>query len=727
MMDCIEWPMKTPYPPSPSRKSHIAHGECATMEAKHKKKVFSPKGEKKYAQKGRSKPFKAKPGGKANGKPSGTFKPHSGEKGNKFEKAGVKGSPQKFQKKKQKFSGKKKFPEAKEKQNEGSVEKFSGKRKCPPGQEKQKEDSVKKFSGKRKFPQEKNKHTEGSVKKFSGKRKFPQEKKKQTEGSEAKKPKWDEYKQNKKELKQTRQQNERKERYQIVIRAKQVWEMVRRKDCKKEQRIKLMNELQELVHGKIKAIAFAHDSTRVLQCFIQFGDEKQRQEVFDELKDHIVELSKSKYARNIVKKFLMYGSKQQVAEVMKAFKGQVRQMLRHSEASSVVEYAYNDKAILSQRLMLTEELYGNTFQVFKSAVCPTLDKVLESNPEKQSSIMEEMKQILTPMAQKEAVIKHSLVHKVFLDFFLFALPKQRSEMIESIREAVVYMAHTHDGARVAMHCLWHGTPKDRKVIIKTMKTYISKFAMGEYAHLVLLAAFDCIDDTKLVKQAVISEIVASLSEVISNKYGKKVLLYLLSPRDPAHILPEIIQVLQKGDGNAHSKKDVAVRRRELLEAVSPPLLEHLCEHAHSMVMDKASSVIVSDILGAAMGDLRPAMQAVADLAAEDFVPGGVKGQLHMAEHPAGHLVLKWLIEQDAKMEEAQREERFSGILLERVGLDKLKNWVFVNRGAIVLCSLLQNADEGVAEQVRTALRFMVPELKEIENSKGVEALLEKLA
>lgn len=34
-------------------------------------------------------------------------------------------------------------------------------------------------------------------------------------------------------------------------------------------------------------------------------------------------------------------------------------------------------------------------------------------------------------------------------------------MIEAIREAVVYLAHTHDGARVAMHCLWHGTPKVR--------------------------------------------------------------------------------------------------------------------------------------------------------------------------------------------------------------------------------------------------------------------------
>lgn len=47
------------------------------------------------------------------------------------------------------------------------------------------------------------------------------------------------------------------------------------------------------------------------------------------------------------------------------------------------------------------------------------------------------------------------------------------------------------------------------------------------------------------------ELVSSLAEVLHNKYGKKVLLYLLSPRDPAHLLPEMVQLLEKGDGNAH--------------------------------------------------------------------------------------------------------------------------------------------------------------------------------
>uniref|UniRef100_A0A8D0AN23 Pumilio RNA-binding family member 3 n=1 Tax=Sander lucioperca TaxID=283035 RepID=A0A8D0AN23_SANLU len=474
-------------------------------------------------------------------------------------------------------------------------------------------------------------------------------------------------------------------------------------------------------------MAFAHDSVRVLQCFIQFGSHEQRQELLEELKDDIIELCKSQYGKHVVKKMLMYGNKELVAAVMQTFKGHVRPMLRHAAASSIIEYAYNDKAVLAQRLMLTEGLYGNTFTVCKSTVCNTIEKVAEANPDKLKNIIDEMKQILTPMAQKEQVIKHSLVHKVFLDFFLFAPDKPRTEMIESIREAVVYMAHTHDGARVAMHCLWHGTAKDRKVIIKTMKTYMVKFATGEFGHLVLLAMFDCVDDTKLVKQAVLSEILSSLDEVIGNKYGKKVLLYLLSPRDPAHLLPEIIKVLEQGDGNAHSKKDMALRRKELLEVVSPPLLEHLHDNAAAMVMDKASSVTVSDILASACGDLRPAMTAVAQLANQELVPGGTNGQLHMAEHPAGHLVLKWLMEQDMTLAEAGKEERFSRILVDTVGTDKLKSWVKVNRGAMVLCSLLNSCDKSVAAEVKAALESIKSELSSISNTnKGAEILLENL-
>ena len=38
-------------------------------------------------------------------------------------------------------------------------------------------------------------------------------------------------------------------------------------------------------------------------------------------------------------------------------------------------------------------------------------------------------------------------------------------MIEVVREHVVHMLHTHDGSRVAMMCLWHGTAKVRIVLL----------------------------------------------------------------------------------------------------------------------------------------------------------------------------------------------------------------------------------------------------------------------
>ncbi|KAF3819787.1 hypothetical protein GH733_015296 [Mirounga leonina] len=358
------------------------------------------------------------------------------------------------------------------------------------------EKSVKEFKNKQqgdKIP--KNKFWQ--VNKFNRKRKFQVGHK--TDESTAKKPKWDDFKK-KKEPKQSRQLSD-KTNYDTVGPAKQIWEILR-KDCDKEKRVKLMSDLQK---GKLK-LSHLH---MIQLYYIQYGNEEQRKQAFEELRDDLVQLSKAKYFGD-TKKFLKYGSKPQIAEIMRSFKGHMRKMLWHAEASDIVEYTYNDKAILEQRNMLREELNENTF--YKSAYRPTLDKVLEVQPEKQELSMDEMKQILAPMAQKEA---------------------------------------------------------DRKMTVKKIKTYVEKVANGQYSHLVFLTAIDCIDDTKIVKQIIISEIINSLPNIVNEKYGRKVLLHLLSPRDPAHTVQEIIDVLLKGGGNTRSKKDRAFHPPELLESISP--------------------------------------------------------------------------------------------------------------------------------------------------------------
>ena len=45
--------------------------------------------------------------------------------------------------------------------------------------------------------------------------------------------------------------------------------------------------------------------------------------------------------------------------------------------------------------------------------------------------------------------------------------------------------------------------QDRKVIIKSMKTYVLKVCKEEYGHMVLLAMFDSVDDTKIVYKVIL--------------------------------------------------------------------------------------------------------------------------------------------------------------------------------------------------------------------------------
>ncbi len=77
-------------------------------------------------------------------------------------------------------------------------------------------------------------------------------------------------------------------------------------------------------------MSLAHDTCRVIECLVQYGNERHRNGVFEELKDNLAELSKSKYARFMVKKLLTYCSKEQKDDIIKAFIGHVTKLIKHS-------------------------------------------------------------------------------------------------------------------------------------------------------------------------------------------------------------------------------------------------------------------------------------------------------------------------------------------------------------------------------------------------------------
>ncbi|XP_062611509.1 pumilio homolog 3-like [Saccostrea cucullata] len=514
-----------------------------------------------------------------------------------------------------------------------------------------------------------------------------------------------------------------KNNFEAIQRSKKIWENLRRQDVPEKEKVAMCNELLEMVKGNMKEFAFAHDTARVLQCLIQYGSPEQREIVFQEIKDQIVLMSKSKYAKFLVKKFLIYGSKPMKNAVIKSFHGSVRKLVRHAEASEVVELAYNDYANASQRLSLLEDFYGPSFTLFKTPDIKSLDQLLLVQPDKKEMILSNMKEALLPLIDK-TILGHSMVHKIFHEFFVHAKEKMKSDMIESLREHLVHMIHTREGARAAMCCLWYGTSKDRKVIMKSFKTHVAKICKDEYGYLVLIALFDVVDDTKLVGKIILEEIFKNLHDIGQNQHGRKVLQYLLCPRDPHFFQPDIVRVLKEGDSNPHSKKDSALRYRELLTMVSQPFLQFIVDHARDLVLENGSLLLILSILNYSLGDPSDAMRAVAEIAAEPFVAGSLENQ-HIVEHPAGHMTLKHLIQRDRDRIHAGQSVLFSQVLLRTLKEGSLKSWAACNRGCFTLLFLLEVDHPEITDTVISQLSGIRSSLKKM-TFRGAQLLLQKL-
>ncbi|XP_014673454.1 PREDICTED: pumilio domain-containing protein KIAA0020 homolog [Priapulus caudatus] len=590
--------------------------------------------------------------------------------------------------------------------------------------------------------------TDNATEKPSKKQKLPAEKKAAPGGKEDR-PQLHELK--KKERKVVRQQHTNKN-YDLAVQAKKIWEELRKQDVSDAEKQKLCAQLWKMIKGKSPELIFAHDTVRVIECLEKYGSATYRNALFEELKDMIVPMAKSKYAKFFVEKLIKYGTKVQRKAIFHSFSGQAGQ--RQGDGAAKTSSTICDKALAvvvqgykirvgqirgslpsrngrkrgGKQTVFPEHLFFRTQNAMEMKSQVRSIKIFaarEGSPNKEGrrSTPAFKENLLKP--NEKNVLQHSIVHRVFLDFFTHAADyAPRSEVIEALRDTVVHMVHTREGAKVAMHCVWHGTAKDRKHILKSLKTHVVRVCVEEHAHLVLLALCDVVDDTKLMQKLVLSEMIRSLKETAFNPYGRKVLLYLLSRRDPLYFHPDVVKLLQDGDNNNTSKKDQALRENELREGVSAPALKLIADNAEEMVKEKSLCFLVLTILNHAVGDVRPALEAIVDLCQRPFQTGKSAESFHIVEQASGHLVVKRLIQSDKERIE-KGQPSFCEMLLESLPEGCLKSWVSCNRGSFIVVALLETEIPSVVEKVKKELTGCKNMLGK-SSFKGAEILLAKL-
>ena len=425
-----------------------------------------------------------------------------------------------------------------------------------------------------------------------------------------------------------------------IARSKKIWEKLRTKSkVSKEDRLNLVQELFEIITGRVKEFVFKHDAVRIIQCALKYASPEQKKQIVDELKGSYRELAESKYAKFLVAKLIVLDASVRHV-VVPEFYGHVKRMIRHPEASWIMDDIYRTMASKEQKARLLREWYGGEFavpemQAKDEDVTADLDLILEEAPGKRGPIMQHLKEMTNQLVQKKTT-GFTMLHDALLQYLLNCPPgsSEHTEFMEMLRDdeegdLFKNMAFTKSGSRVVCLALAYGTSKDRRTILKHYKSHIRTMVSDPCAHTVILAAYEVIDDTVTTSKAIFPELTMSTldsrarhQEIVSmaSQINARIpLLYLMAEEPPKWLLDarhhELIAEIREIRKET-SKKDSTTRRNELNKALSPPLIEAIGTQVETLLQTSFGCQFVSEVMLGALSDKDNTANRLAGLATD---------------------------------------------------------------------------------------------------------------
>lgn len=523
----------------------------------------------------------------------------------------------------------------------------------------------------------------------------------------------------------------------VIARTKKLWERLRRKShVPLEERKKLISELFELITGRVKDFVFKHDSVRVIQTALKYANLEQRKQIAGELKGSYKELAQSRYAKFLVGKLIEHGDAEVRDMVIPEFYGSVKRLIRHPEASWILDDVYRMVATKDQKANLLREWYGPEYVIFRenNGTKPPADlsQILKENPEKRGPIMHYLHELINQLIQKRST-GFTMLHDAMLQYFLSTKPgsTEATEFIELLKgdeegDLVKNLAFTKSGSRVMSLSLAYSNAKDRKLLLRFYRDTIKLMAGDLHGHMVLLAAYEVVDDTKLTSKMIFAEL---LSQGSADETRNEELLYQVTditaripilfpfvgdrakwllPDTDQEVLKEIREVRKET-----SKKDPEVRRQELVKAASQTLLDFIAASADPLLETSFGCQFVSEVLFDSDGDKQAALSAVASAA---------KCKADVKDSPFVGRLLKSLVQggrfnsEEKVVEKVQPPLNFHSLLYEQIQ-DEIVSWA-TGSNTFVIVALSESDEFEKKDELLKTLKKNKKELEKVTAEAG---------
>ncbi|KAM5356097.1 hypothetical protein ACJ41O_002743 [Fusarium nematophilum] len=520
-----------------------------------------------------------------------------------------------------------------------------------------------------------------------------------------------------------------------VQRTKKLWERLRRKShVPKEERQTLVDELFTIITGRIKDFVLKHDAVRAVQTAIKYATPEQRKQIARELKGTYPQLAESRYAKFLIGKLLVQNDEEIRDLIIPEFYGRVRKMINHPEASWILDDVYRGVATKEQKAIILREWYGPEFSLREltkdSKPTADLKSILEAEPSKRGPIMKSLVEMINTLVQKK-MTGFTMLHDAMFQYFSNTQPgtEEFSEFVEMVKgdesgDLLKNMAFTRNGAKLTCLLLAYGSSKDRKQILKTYKDTFLLMSGDPFAHLVILTAYDVVDDTKLTAKTIFPELLGegenlaqNVVAAANNAFARTTILYLFeglakslfppSQSFDVELLNEVHEIRKTS-----SKKDEDIRRNELVAAMSPQLITAIAEVPSELTATAFGCQFVTDVLLSGVGDKQKALEAIAESASGDPSQepseDDMQPQVHISRTPHGGRMLKSLIQggkydkSAGKIIPVDPPLEFSNILYPIIK-EYVLDWA-IGPSSFVVVSLLEAGDFSEASTLKKTLK-----------------------
>jgi len=338
-----------------------------------------------------------------------------------------------------------------------------------------------------------------------------------------------------------------------------------------------------------------------------------------------------------------------------------------------------------------------------------LEQILSTNPAKRGAIMKHIKETLEVLIQKQ-LIHHSIVHRLLREYVTYGDKEGVLEMLSSIRDQLIDLINTSDGSHVVIQTLAYGPAKDKKSIIKGVKEKgVVSVATDEFGHIALIVALHYTDDIVLLQKALLSEMLNNIDELITDKYGGRLFLYLFAPLTRRYFPPNILAIFDNlsrslptatvtTTGTASNalptqfqlttKKDPETKRRELIGYCSNAVLKYLIENSEKVVCSYPLSLLLLEFLKSASCSKKELYQSILNLI------DGKQSEEHVLNHPIGHRSIKRMLlkasqANDNMKESSQDDDEDFGLMLFERMKPKLLEWASGKSSSFVVAALLE--------------------------------------